>query len=239
MRKAVILAAGRGTRMGPLTAELPKPMLPIAGKPMLEHILDRFGAAGFGHAFIVTGHRAELIEDHFAGYPMEIEFRRQVALNGTGAAALLAREFAAGDSFLLTYGDILVAPDNYRSIAAQLEGRAATAGVLAVKYVDDPYQGAAVYEDNGSITSIVEKPPRGTSSTNWNSAGLYAFRPLVFDYLDGIPPSPRGEYELPTAIERMITAGQRLEIHAIQGAWRDVGRPGDIAAAERDVTSGY
>jgi dTDP-glucose pyrophosphorylase len=232
MKKAVILAAGRGTRMGDLTAELPKPMLPLAGKPLLEHILDRMRTAGVEEALVVTGFRAEVIEEHFRDYRLQIEYRRQEKLDGTGSATLLAREFAAQDPVLFSFGDILVEPDDYLNISAQLTARHETKTVVGVKHVDDPYQGAAVYEEDGRVTRIIEKPPRGSSTTNWNSAGLYAFRPTVFEYLARIPKSPRGEYELTTAIEQMLDDGLRLEHYSIEGAWRDVGRPDDIAAAE-------
>ncbi len=232
MKKAVILAAGRGTRMGDLTTELPKPMLPLAGKPLLEHILGRMRAAGVEEALVVTGFRAEVIEEHFREYPIRIEYRRQERLDGTGSATLLAREFAGRDPVLFSFGDILVESEDYVNISAQLTARRETETVVGVKHVDDPYQGAAVYEEDGRVTRILEKPPRGTSTTNWNSAGLYAFQPIIFEYLAKIPRSPRGEYELTTAIEEMLADGLRLEHYAIEGAWRDVGRPDDISAAE-------
>ena len=237
MTKAVVLAAGKGTRMGALTAELPKPMLVVSGKPLLEHVLERLRKAGIVDVFVVTGFRAETIERYFAGYPMRLVFGRQEAINGTAKAALLAREFVADDSFLLTYGDILVSAGEYLGIGAQLGADHETSGVLAVKRVDDPWQGAAVYEENGRVKRIVEKPVRGTSSTNWNSAGLYAFRASIFDALAEVTPSARGEYELASGIERQLAAGLRVEMYEIKGPWSDVGRPEDLAGAEQIVAS--
>ncbi len=216
--------------MGSLTDELPKPMLPLAGQPMIEHILDRLREAGLTDAFIVTGYRAETIEQHLCDYPMNLAFIRQQTINGTGTAALLAREFVGADPFLLTFGDIICEPDDYREIAA-----IDASGVVGVKHVDDPYQGAAVYEQDGVVTRIVEKPSKGTSTTNWNSAGLYTFRPMIFKYLASLEPSPRGEYELTTAIANLIASGERVMIYPIKGGWRDVGRPEDLTAAEQLV----
>jgi len=235
VKKAVILAAGRGTRMQGLTDDRPKPMLPVRGKPILEHLLDGLRAAGFTRALLVTGYRRELIEEHFRNYPLELHYRVQEPVDGTGSALLLAREFAAGDAFLMSFGDILAGADDYLGLAGCLEGDVQTEAVAGVKYVEDPWQGAAVYETEGVITRIVEKPPQGTSTTHWNSAGLYAFRPSIFDQLARIPRSPRREYELTSAVEQMLAAGRRLRMYAIQGAWRDVGRPEDLAAAERMV----
>ena len=230
INKAVILAAGRGKRMGDLTSDLPKPMLPVNGKPLLEHILERLGAAGFEEALIVTGYRADTIERHFEGYVMPLTFVRQEVLNGTATAALLAREFTGKDSFLLTFGDILIEPEDYRNAVRLMESPEID-GVIAVKRVQDPFQGAAVYEENGRVTRIVEKPPRGTSRTNWNSAGMYVFRQSVFDELRRVPLSERGEYEITSALSRMILNGRTLLTCEMAGGWRDVGRPEDLEAA--------
>lgn len=231
----MILAAGRGTRMAGLTEDRPKPMLPLRGKPLLEHILDRLREAAFQEALIVTGYRAEVIESYFADYPMKLAYRRQQTIDGTARAALLAREFCGEDSFLLTYGDILTEPQDYTAMAEMLESDADASAVLAVKWVDDPCEGAAVYEEAGRATRIIEKPPRGTSATRWNSAGSYTFRPEIFNELERVPLSPRGEYEITSAIQQLITSGKRVLLHALAGAWRDVGRPSDLDEAERLV----
>ena len=228
--KAVVLAAGKGTRMGSLTEDLPKPMLPVAGKPILEHILDRLRAAGILECGLVTGYRSDVIEAHFAGYPMQLSFIHQAVINGTGGAAKLAREFAGSAPFLLTYGDIWCETEDYRGILKPIEDEPGTEATLAVKFVDDPFQGAAVYVAGGFIERIIEKPPRGTSTTNWNSAGVYCFRPRVFDEIDRVQLSPRGEYELTDAIAQMIAAGCKLRAVEIKGDWRDIGRPEDLAA---------
>jgi NDP-sugar pyrophosphorylase family protein len=231
MRKAVVLAAGRGKRMGELTRDLPKPMIPVNGKPLLEHILDRLSAAGYRQVLLVTGYRAESIERHFAGYPLAVEFIRQNEPNGTARAAILAREFAGSDPFLLTFGDILTESDDYVGLMAGMQAEEVE-GVIGVKYVPDPYQGAAVYATHGRVTAIIEKPPQGSSETHWNSAGLYAFRESIFEELAGVPLSPRGEYELTSAVSQMLIKGKTLSLYELRGGWRDVGRPGDLDAAE-------
>ena len=232
---AVILAAGKGTRMGRLTADTPKPMLPLGGKPMLEHILDRLRAAGIRRVLLVIGYRGDLIRAHFAGYPLTIEYREQEVANGTGSAALLARDFVGADAFVLTFGDILCSTADYQGLMAKMDSQAA--GVLGVKYVDDPAPGAAVYEENDRVVRIVEKPPLGTSTTHWNSAGLYAFRPAVFEELATVPLSPRGEYELTTAIEQLLRRDAVVRMYAIAQEWMDVGRPEDLARGETLVRS--
>jgi len=228
--KAVILAAGKGTRMGTLTQGVPKPMLPVAGKPLLEHILEHLSKAGVRECGIITGYHHEIIEKYFERYPLRLEFIHQEVVNGTAGAAKLARGFAGDDAFLLTYGDIWCEPDDYRRVLQPVEEEPETAATLAVKYVDDPFQGAAVYVADGFIRNIIEKPPKGTSSTHWNSAGVYCFRPQVFEEIERVPLSARGEYELTSAIEQMIEGGEKIRAVELKGVWRDIGRPEDLKA---------
>src|SRR6266513_5366031 len=120
--KAVILAAGKGTRMRNLTNEVPKPMLRVQGKPILEHILQGILAAGIREVFMVTGFRAEAIESYFGDgskWNARIAYGRQVVQDGTGKAPELAREFVSSSPFLLTYGDILVKPETYQQMISR------------------------------------------------------------------------------------------------------------------------
>jgi len=233
MPKAVVLAAGRGTRMQSLTEQIPKPMLPVRGKPILEHLLDRLREAGITSALIVTGYRAEAIETHFRGYPLSLEFRRQTVVDGTGSAALLGEQFVGDEPFLLTFGDVLAEAAAYRGMLAALTDYPEAEMAIGVKWVEDPWQGAAVYAADGWVSRIIEKPPQGSSTTHWNSAGLFAFRRSVFDELRRVPISPRGEYELTTAEVQILARGGRVRLYEVQGTWRDIGRPEDLDAASR------
>ena len=183
----------------------------------------------------MVGYRRELVMDHFTGWRLPVEFQVQEVVNGTGAAARLARGFAGDAPFLLTFGDIFCEPAAYSAcMEAMGDG---TAAVMGVKWVDDPWQGAAVYaDDNGVIERVIEKPAKGTSNTHWNSAGLYALRPMAFDYLDRLTLSARGEYELTDILDRMLADGKELRIARVDGTWRDVGRPEDLA--ELNATDG-
>ncbi len=230
IRHAVILAAGKGTRMGDLTRDTPKPMLLVRGRPLLEHIFERLADAGIQKVFIVVGYRHEMIQEHFRNWPVPIEFRVQDPVNGSGSAARLARNFVGDEPFLLSYADILCEPSEYVRCGSVLERNPFTSAVLAVKAVDDPWQGAAVYEKSGVISKIVEKPAKGTSTTHWNSAGFYAFRPTLFHFLERLQPSARHEYELTSALDMMLDDGLELRISSVEGYWRDVGRPEDLAA---------
>lgn len=197
---------------------------------MVEYVLASLRAAGFERFLLVVGYRHELFYARFAG-DRSIHYALQDPVDGTGSAARLAEGFAGGGPFLLIFGDILASPEDIAGIWKKLMDDPAADGVLAVKHVDDPWQGAAVYEEGGVVSRMVEKPPAGTSTTNWNSAGIFAFRGEVFRALARIVKSPRGEYELPSAVALMLQEGKRILIQPLTGEWRDVGRPEDVEAA--------
>ena len=113
--KAVLLAAGRGTRMRELTADIPKPMIAVRGKPVLQHIIEGLRGAGVRHFLIVVGYRADVVRDHFGDgsrYKIDIEYSTQVVQDGTGRVVDLARDVMGHSAFVLSYGDILVDPRN-------------------------------------------------------------------------------------------------------------------------------
>lgn len=234
--QALILAAGRGTRMRGLTEDLPKPMLEVAGRPLLEHVVATLREAGIRRCAIVTGYRAERIEGHFGDgsrLGVRIEYRRQEERDGTARALLLGRGAMGDRPFLLAWGDIVAHPRNYPALLAAF-ARLGPEGVLAVQWVEDPCRGAAVYVDaEQRIERIVEKPPPGTANTHWINAGIGAFTAELFAYAESVRPSPRGEYELPDAISGMIADERRVYAFPLEGFWSDVGTPEDLGRAER------
>src|SRR5213082_2543245 len=117
--KAVLLAAGRGTRMRELTADLPKPMIEVRGKPVLQHIVEGLRDAGVRRFLIIIGYRAEAVQNFFGDgsrYKIDIQYTTQVTQDGTGRVIELARNFSGDSAFVLAYGDILVDPANYKRI---------------------------------------------------------------------------------------------------------------------------
>ena len=232
----VILAAGRGTRMGSLTAQVPKPLLLVRGCAIIEHILRGFRAAGVRDVVIVTGYRGEQIMAHLGDgsrLGLRHTYRRQVEPTGTASALLLARDAIRTEPFVLSWGDILIQPAEYAAAVAAFHAAPCDA-LLAVNAVDDPWRGAAVYvNDAWRVVRLVEKPPVGTSTTPWNNAGLFVLSPAILAYAERTVASPRGEHELPQAIGAMIGDGRVVRAYALQGFWSDVGTPDDLAAAER------
>jgi UDP-N-acetylglucosamine diphosphorylase / glucose-1-phosphate thymidylyltransferase / UDP-N-acetylgalactosamine diphosphorylase / glucosamine-1-phosphate N-acetyltransferase / galactosamine-1-phosphate N-acetyltransferase len=228
--KGVILAAGKGTRMLPLTQRRPKPLVPVLDRPMIEHIICGARDAGFDHLCLVIGHLGEMIRDHLgdgSSLGVRLEYVWQEVAGGTGAATLLAEEFIGGDPFFLSWGDIIVGPQTYQNVARAWHEEHPQA-VLSLNYVDDPWEGAAVYVEDGYITRIVEKPPVGTSTTNYNNAGIFIFGAEILDILKETPDSKRGEKEVPDAIQTLLGQGARIRGLEVEGYWSDVARPATV-----------
>ncbi len=238
--KAVILAAGRGTRMGPLTEELPKPMLRVWGKPILEHILAGLAGVGIRDFFIITGHRAEVIEDYFADgsrWGVRISFGRQEVQDGTGRAPELAAGFVGRDDFLLSYGDILVQPQTYHRMLERFAELAFSGLITVTRGLDFRKYGLVLFDSAFCLQRIVEKPSaeqleelRRSGQVKpgdpaWYNAGIYVFRPLLFEFTARLQKSPRGEYELTDALTALREGGHRIAGLEIPGRWVDVRDP--------------
>jgi len=232
--KAVLLAAGRGTRMRDLTEALPKPMLEVRGKPVLQHIVEGLRDTGLTNLLIGVGWRAEVVKEFFGDgtkLGVRIQYETQTVQDGTGRVVALARTFVAGDPFLLSYGDILVAPENYQRLCATLGDAEA---VLTVKRSDDVSQGGAVFvNEKFELTDLREKPKPGEPTSPWYNAGIYAFRTSIFDYIAKLRPLPRGEYELTDAVRDLALAGRRVQALEIVGDWADVRDPEILAQLNR------
>jgi dTDP-glucose pyrophosphorylase len=231
-QKAVLLAAGRGSRLGAITAATPKPLLDVGGRPIIVRIIEGLIAAGIDQFAVVTGYLAGQLEYELgngAQAGVNVTCFRQERPEGTARALSRTREFLAADRFFFSWGDILVRPQNYRAVITA--SRLADAA-LAVNEVDDPSEGAAVYmDDAGLVTRLVEKPAPGASSTTWNNAGFGVLGPEIWPFVDALEPSPRGEYELPQAIAAMVASGARVRAVPVDGPWFDIGTPGDLEAA--------
>src|SRR4029077_4651429 len=143
--KAVLLAAGRGTRMRELTADLPKPMIKVRNKPVLLHILEGLQSAGIKNFLIVIGYHGEVVKDYFGDgtcFGLQIKYATQVVQDGTGRVVDLARDFVGQSPFVLSYGDILVDPGNYKAIVDLPDDVEA---IVSVKQNEDVSKGGAVF----------------------------------------------------------------------------------------------
>ena len=220
--------------MRDLTEALPKPMLEVRGKPVLQHIVEGLRDTGLTSFLVVVGWRAEVVKEFFGDgskFGVAIEYETQTIQDGTGRVVALAQKFVGADPFLLSYGDILIGSENYRRIGDALAG---TEAVISVKRRDDVSQGGAVFvNEKFEMTDLREKPKPSEPTSPWYNAGVYAFRPGIFDYIVKLEPSPRGEYELTDAIRNLALGGGKVQALEIAGDWADVRDPEILAQLNR------
>jgi dTDP-glucose pyrophosphorylase len=228
--KAVLLAAGRGTRMRELTADLPKPMIEVRGKPVLQHIVEGLRDAGVRRFLVIVGYRADAVQNFFGDglrYKIDVQYATQIAQDGTGRVVDLARNFVGDSPFILAYGDILVAPENYKRIVDLADDVEA---LISVTRGEDVSKGGAVFlNDKFELVDLREKSKPGESSSPWYNAGLYAFRPSIFNFTAKLKPSPRGEYELTDGIRELAQSGKKVKGLELTGEWADVRDPEILA----------
>jgi bifunctional UDP-N-acetylglucosamine pyrophosphorylase/glucosamine-1-phosphate N-acetyltransferase len=226
--KAVILAAGEGTRMRPLTANLPKPLLPVAGKPFLLHMLEAVRYAGIRDVTVLVGWQGHRIRESLgagAGLGLSIDYEEQTERLGTAHALGQLRKHVDGP-FLSINGDVVVSGDALQ----QLVGFHDKVGgpIMGLAEVPDPRLFGVVEMDDTRVTGLEEKP-RAPKSHLIN-AGVYLFDPEIFPLIDKTPKSPRGEYEITDTIQTLI---MKRDLHGFRlpGEWLDVGRPWDLLRA--------
>jgi dTDP-glucose pyrophosphorylase len=226
INKAVVLAAGRGTRMRELTAEVPKPMIEVRGKSVLQHIIEGLRDAGIRELLLVVGYRADAVQNFFGDgsrHNIAIQYATQTVQDGTGRVVDLARDFVGDFPFILSYGDILVDPVNYKRVADLPENVEA---VITVTRGEDVSKGGAVFvNERMELVDLREKAKPGQATSPWYNAGIYVFRPSIFDFTAKLKPSPRGEYELTDAIRELAQSGRNVQALELAGEWADVRDP--------------
>jgi dTDP-glucose pyrophosphorylase len=228
--KAVILAAGRGTRMRELTNNVPKPMIEVRGKPVLQHIVQGLRDAGVRKLLIIVGYHAEAVRNFFGDgrhHNVAIEYATQTVQDGTGRVVNLARNFTGESPFILSYGDILIGPVNYKQVVDLPNDLEA---IITVTRGEDVSKGGAVFvNEQMDLIDLREKNKSGEPTSPWYNAGLYAFRPSIFDFIAKLEPSPRGEYELTDAIRDLAQSGKPVKAVELTGEWADVRDPEILA----------
>jgi dTDP-glucose pyrophosphorylase len=235
VKRAVLLAAGRGTRMKDLTNDLPKPMLEVRGKPILQHIVEGLRAAGIEQILIVVGYRADVVKDHFGDgrkFGVRVEYTTQIVQDGTGRVVELAKDFTADSAFVLSYGDILIDPANYHRLVELGDAES----IITVKHnPGEIAKGGAVFvNERFEMTDLREKPGPGEPTSPWYNAGVYTFRPSIYEFTARLEKSPRGEYELTDAIRQLALSGRKVQAFELAGDWADVRDPEVLAQLNAD-----
>ncbi len=236
--QAVILAAGEGVRLLPITSTRPKHLIKVAGKPILERCLDSLKAIGVSEALIVTHYMGDAIRKYFGSgeaMGLKLEYVEQETALGTGNAVSTVESQIKGD-FVLVYGDLMFDSTVTKRVLDLFRAEK-PAAVMAVVPVEKPESyGVVELENQNMIKRVVEKPPAGQAPSNLANAGVYAFSDQVFEMLKSVTASVRGEWELTDAISMLAEQGKRVLAAQIStDDWMDIGRPWDLLDANRWV----
>ncbi|MFD1600102.1 UTP--glucose-1-phosphate uridylyltransferase AglF [Halobellus rarus] len=235
--QAVVLAAGKGTRLRPLTDDKPKVLVEVDGKPLVEDVFDNLLECGATEFVVVVGYKKEQIIDRYGdayeGVPITYAHQReQLGL----AHAILQAEPHVDDDFMLMLGDNIFRGNLEDVVNRQREERADAAFLVE----EVPYENASRYgvldtNEYGEIIEVVEKPDDPPS--NLVMTGFYTFTPAIFHACHLVQPSDRGEYELPDAIDLLIQSGRTIDALRLEG-WRiDVGYPEDREEASERLAA--
>jgi UDP-N-acetylglucosamine diphosphorylase/glucosamine-1-phosphate N-acetyltransferase len=232
--KAVVLAAGEGVRLQPITATRPKHLIKVGGKPILEHCVDALKSCGLTEIVIVTHYMGDAIRQYFGDgekLGLKIAYVEQAEILGTGNAVSVVEPYVDGD-FVLVYGDLLFAPDVIKNVIHSYETEK-PAAVMAVVPVEKPESyGIMELENEKAVKRIIEKPASSEAPSNLANAGLYMLSKEVFSKLKQTKASVRGEWELTDALSSLIKDEKTVLATKIsKGDWVDIGRPWDLLEA--------
>ncbi|MEM2701732.1 MAG: sugar phosphate nucleotidyltransferase [Candidatus Bathyarchaeia archaeon] len=235
--KAVVLAAGEGHRLRPLTFTRPKHMIPVGGKPILEHLIDALKLAEIEEILIVVNYKAEVIQEYFGNgseHGVKIKYVPQSRVFGTADAISVVEKYVDED-FLVVNGDLLVSASSIKSVIEAHEKMRAFATLAAV-YVDRPEQYGVLEVDRGRLVDILEKPSLGETLSGLVNAGIYMFSTGIFDFIKRTEPSQRGELEITDSIRLIAKEGKMISVTEIsRDTWLDIGRPWDLLDANVHV----
>ena len=227
--KGVLLTAGEGTRMRPLTLTRPKTMLQVGGKPILQYNLEALRDAGIKDIIMVVGYKKEAIEDYFgngSSFGVNIDYIIQEKRLGTAHAINSVHEMI-DDEFIVLNGDIIVDPELIVDLIAKYKSEEASS-ILMLTEVEDPSSFGVVEIENGIIKNIVEKPAPGEAPSNLINAGIYLFDKTIFDAIDKTEKSKRGEYEITDSLKIQMSENKIVRGLKSEHKWIDVGRPWEL-----------
>jgi dTDP-glucose pyrophosphorylase len=229
--KVVVLAAGKGVRMLPLTAEIPKVLIKIAGKPFLYHVLENIRKAGLKDVGIVVNYKKEKIAEfakHYKG--LNLILIEQKDISGTACAVLAAKEYVGKEDFIVMMGDNLCSEEDIKALSEKKDKFSYIA-----PYVSGHPQDYGVLDLRGDkLLKIDEKPKKPAS--NLVNTGLYKFTSDIFNAIGKIDVSPCGEYYLTDAINLLAKEG-KMKVYVLKEYWIDMSTKEALPQVEEDVLS--
>ena len=235
--KAMVLAAGRGSRLRPLTDRIPKPMIPIGGRPLLEHVVALLRRHGFDDLVVNLSHLPDVIRDHFgdgAGFGVSIRYSVEAELLGTAGALRPVADHFAGADFLVYYADNLCNAD-LGALWTEHGASGADATVGLLRMPDAAGRGIVGMDAAGRIDRWLEKPaPDQVFADFWINGGIYALRPAV---LDAIPATGAPDFAH-DVFPALMAAGAHLHGHCLQGGLLSTDTPDRYSATRHAVETG-
>lgn len=234
--KGVVLAGGTGSRLRPITHTGPKQLVPVANKAVMEYAIDDLRSAGISDISVILGNKGrDAIQRYFgdgSDFGVDITYIVQGKPLGLAHAVGCAHEFVGDDPFVVYLGDDLMR-EGIDDLVANFDPHKYAAGI-GLQAVDNPSRyGIVEVNENGDIVGLVEKPDDPPSDLAL--IGIYLFTSAVFDQIENLEPSWRGELEITDAIQALLDDGKRVQSHVVQGWWKDTGKPQDILHANRLV----
>ncbi|MGH9035173.1 MAG: sugar phosphate nucleotidyltransferase, partial [Acidimicrobiia bacterium] len=230
--KAVVMAGGEGTRLRPLTSNLPKPMVPMANQPLMEHVLRRLADHGFDDIVVTVAYLANHIRNYF-GDGSELGVRMRYATEesplGTAGSVRNAAE-ELDDTFMVISGDVLSDVDLSEVIKAHRD--AGALATIALKRVENPVDfGIVITRDDGTVERFLEKPTWGQVFSDTINTGIYVLEPEIFELIDGDRAVDFSEEVFPAALEQ----GRILRGVVVDGYWEEVGTVEAYHRAHEDI----
>jgi glucose-1-phosphate thymidylyltransferase len=231
--KALVLSGGTAVRFRPISWSMPKQLVPIANKPILEHVLEGIVALGVTEIGIVVGDQADTVAEAIGDgsrFGARITYLSQARPLGLAHAVRIARPFLGDDDFVLYLGDNVL-PDGITAIAEEFAARRPAAQIVVQKVADPSAYGVAEVAPDGTVRALVEKPsePRSDLAV----VGVYFFTAAIHRAVAAIRPSARGELEITDAIQWLIGQGAEVRARGYRGFWRDAGQVDDALECNR------
>ena len=234
--KAIILSAGEGSRMRPLTLTKPKTMLPVAGKPIIQYNIESLRDNGITDILLIVRYKEEMVRNYFgdgSDFGVNIFYKTQKDFLGTANAISYGEDFI-DDSIIVLNGDLILDDEIIHEIIKKYNYLTPDTLMLLTE-VEDPSAFGVVEIENGNIKSIVEKPKREEAPSNLVNAGIYIFNKDIFDKIRKTEISERGEYEITDSVSLQIKDNKTVIGHKTSKDWIDVGRPWELIEVNEDL----
>lgn len=231
--KGLIPAAGKGSRLAPFTRAIPKELLPVGDKAVIEHVIEMFKCAGILDITVIVGWRKHAILDYLGSgreLGVKITYAVQDEQNGLAMAINAGRHVINGRPFAVILGDNFYHPKDCLKKLMEFHEANGADITLGVVEVEDPARHGIITPDGINVIDMVEKPSREEAASNLGSAGMYIFSPEIFEAIENTKPGFKDEYQLTDSIKLMVEKGRKVLFHTI-GTHIDVGTLDDLKKA--------